>query len=362
MGDLHCSGTSPCCPYQGLRWTKSITTFAHFDNEEVTPQLRTIPGPSVSPFPTDDDVRAAFDLNRCPPDRPFVFYTEVGDGLEGSNVARDFARSIRGVYIADFFPGQYVCGITGNWEQSWWPSFVVRASGVYADMAGGDIYLVTDFMQGVRFHSTTYARMEARTLLDRGRATITHVDAHNTGSRSVLPITISPKPTASTSQNDIATTSSSNDTLARRKSVHLDYMLNWNGYGDDPTSGCPNKQVGMGYSAGQCGIHIQQKENTQPSGLFGAYPSKWPLVISIKDSDQEVIGMTSQDMLGSSYFSMSSLLPYTVDFGTGWYGAYDTDPLDISYAGWKTQTNGPACTSGKYDHGRRQIDCGFPCA
>nr|OQO21351.1 hypothetical protein B0A51_10062 [Rachicladosporium sp. CCFEE 5018] len=227
-------------------------------------------------------------------------------------------------------------------------------------MAGGDIYLVTDFMQGVRFHSTTYARMEARTLLDRGRATITHVDAHNMGSRAVLPITIPPKPTASTSQNDIATTSSSNDTLARRNSVHLDYMLN--GYGDDPTSDCPNKQVGMGYSAGQCGIHIQQKENTQPSDLFGAYPSKWPLVITIKDSNQEVIGMTSQDMLGSSYFSMSSLLPYTVDFGAGWHGAYDTDPLDISYAGWKTQTNGPACTSGKYDHGRRQIDCGFPCA
>ncbi|KAK6436918.1 hypothetical protein LTR95_006885 [Oleoguttula sp. CCFEE 5521] len=156
-----------------------------------------VPGPTASTYPTDDEARAAFDSVRCHSGRPFVFYTETMQDA-GARLAEKFARTIDGVYIEDCFPNYVVCSSSAKSEPSWCPNLLDRASGIYSDNAGSVIYLVTASMEGVQRSNTTWARVEAPTLAEHDHASVIYVNSsdfsHNQPMPLLVPTTALPLP------------------------------------------------------------------------------------------------------------------------------------------------------------------------
>lgn len=130
-----------------------------YDSEHLSGQRG--PGPSVDPYPTDEDISRATIVTG---DVPYVFWTEVADD-RGEAAARSFAERVRGVYIGNLLPERYIC--MNDRDESWYNRFVDRVSGIYADRAVNSIYLVTSSFQGLT-RLSTFVRIEAPTLVARG--------------------------------------------------------------------------------------------------------------------------------------------------------------------------------------------------
>nr|OQO24566.1 hypothetical protein B0A51_07737 [Rachicladosporium sp. CCFEE 5018] len=160
-------------------------------------QIRQIPGPTASTYPTDDEARAAFDSVRCHSGRPFVFYTETAQDA-GARLAQDLARSIDGMYLEDCFPNYVVCSSSAKSEPTWCPNFLDRASGIYSDNAGPVIYLVTASIEGVQRSNTTWARVEAPTLAEHNYVSVIYVNSsdfsHVQSMPLLVPLTALPLP------------------------------------------------------------------------------------------------------------------------------------------------------------------------
>lgn len=110
----------------------------------------------------------------------------------------------------------------------------------------------------------------------------------------------------------------------------------------------------------RCGVHITQSRNENPKTLGPSKPL-WSLDITIKDDNQIPVGGWGIDAEGGSPVDVTSLLPYVFELRPGNHGNGDSDPIDLAYGAWAAQTTAPACQVGGYDHGKREMDCGFPC-
>ena len=65
----------------------------------------------------------------------YVFWTEV-DNRQGQTIAAEFARQNDGQTAADTWGENYICEIGGQAGEDWWPNYVDRVSGIFADQAG----------------------------------------------------------------------------------------------------------------------------------------------------------------------------------------------------------------------------------
>lgn len=69
-------------------------------------------------------------------------------------------------------------------------------------------------------------------------------------------------------------------------------------------------------------------------------------------------GVTLLSLPGGTFTGIDSQLPAVFEVEVG---ADDSEPVDFQYAGQAWSSNDGQCSTGGYDSGSRQIDCGFNC-
>jgi hypothetical protein len=106
-----------------------------------------------------------------------------------------------------------------------------------------------------------------------------------------------------------------------------------------------------GYSPGWCGVHVIQYQKPDPSK--DSYSLE---VTTLNDANENSIGSFTK---GGPTASVTSKLPLTLEIKTG---GVDADPVSFAYGDQSWNSNDKArCSVGKYDNGKRQMDCGFTC-
>ncbi|KAF2254908.1 hypothetical protein BU26DRAFT_600524 [Trematosphaeria pertusa] len=123
-------------------------------------------GPDVSDYNTDDEIRAAY----ITPSGPSVFFSQI----PSSTLAYNYAQSVNGVIFRGTFPR----GFTAQNKRSkeWYQDFADRFSGVYAEKASGEVFLVAPFDAEIAA-CRVWQRIELPTLRDNAAVTkITLVD------------------------------------------------------------------------------------------------------------------------------------------------------------------------------------------
>jgi len=99
-----------------------------------------------------------------------------------------------------------------------------------------------------------------------------------------------------------------------------------------------------------CGVHVTQFQRNE-NGFGGTYE----FTVTIKDQNGSLIGSVDH---ATSPAGVTSSLPYVliVTAGNG-----DSDPVSFDYAGQHWASNSGQCSTGAYDGGSRNMDCGFTC-
>jgi hypothetical protein len=108
-----------------------------------------------------------------------------------------------------------------------------------------------------------------------------------------------------------------------------------------------------GYAPGWCGVHVTQYQKPNPA------KDPYQLEAKVIDANQNEIGNSAGKH--DTVISFGSKLPEQVTIRTG---KVDKDPVEFLYSSAKWDSNNKDthhCSVGKYDNGKRQIDCGFTC-
>ncbi|OTB07668.1 hypothetical protein M426DRAFT_317969 [Hypoxylon sp. CI-4A] len=107
------------------------------------------------------------------------------------------------------------------------------------------------------------------------------------------------------------------------------------------------------FTSGQCGIHVVQYQKNE-NGVGENYKFD----ISIVDAQGTGIGQVlAQEIPDFQSASIPSQLPYTI---TVTAGSVDDDPVNFAYAGYAFSSSS-GCSTGGYQNGNRDMDCGFSC-
>jgi len=111
---------------------------------------------------------------------------------------------------------------------------------------------------------------------------------------------------------------------------------------------------------GRCGVHVEQWQknegNDNPLDTF-------QLSINILDKDRRIIGSATKQSAAETLEIVDSVLPFDLYVATG---ISDDDAVRFWYSDqyWDSNSQGNnshQCSVGSYDHGSRQMDCGFAC-
>lgn len=105
-----------------------------------------------------------------------------------------------------------------------------------------------------------------------------------------------------------------------------------------------------GYAPGSCGVHVTQFQKPDPSK--DDYSLEIP---HLNDANENKIGSSAK---GGPDASVTSKLPFTLEITSG---NVDADPISFAYGGDKWTSDDSRCSVGKYDNGKREMDCGFEC-
>jgi len=106
-----------------------------------------------------------------------------------------------------------------------------------------------------------------------------------------------------------------------------------------------------GYAPGACGVHVTQYQKPDPS------KDQYSLAVPhINDANENSIGSFAK---GGPTASVTSKLPLTLEIRTG---GVDADPVMFAYGADSWSSGDARCSVGKYDGGKREMDCGFSCA
>lgn len=106
-----------------------------------------------------------------------------------------------------------------------------------------------------------------------------------------------------------------------------------------------------GYAPGWCGFHVTQYQKPDPS------KDDYSLEASLNDANENKIGGTDGKV--GPTLSLTSKLPLTLEIKTG---GVDADPVSFAYGSQSWDSNDESrCSVGKYDSGKREMDCGFTC-
>ncbi|KAF2826947.1 hypothetical protein CC86DRAFT_466719 [Ophiobolus disseminans] len=108
-----------------------------------------------------------------------------------------------------------------------------------------------------------------------------------------------------------------------------------------------------GYRPGWCGVHVTQYQKPDPS------KDQYTLEARVVDANQNEIGSSGGKKGSKLVFNSKLWLPFVINSR-----AVDADPLDFEYDNVRWNSNDSKdhhCSVGNYDHGKREIDCGFTC-
>ncbi|KAI0012355.1 hypothetical protein F4779DRAFT_614557 [Xylariaceae sp. FL0662B] len=107
------------------------------------------------------------------------------------------------------------------------------------------------------------------------------------------------------------------------------------------------------YVSGRCGLHATQYQKNE-NGVGAEYQ----FTVQVKDAVGAILGGADNAAV-ADYGSLDiySQLPAVVVLTAG---AADSDPVTFSYNG-ATFSSSNGCSTGGFDGGARQMDCGFTC-
>jgi hypothetical protein len=104
------------------------------------------------------------------------------------------------------------------------------------------------------------------------------------------------------------------------------------------------------YRPGTCNIHVKQFQKPYPS------KDKYQIEISaITDENETKIGGVGKN---GPDVTLKSKLPNTIRV---WTLAVDDDPVKFHYGDQEWTSEDDNCSTGKYDSGKREMDCKFKC-
>ena len=107
------------------------------------------------------------------------------------------------------------------------------------------------------------------------------------------------------------------------------------------------------YVGGQCGIHVVQYQKNE-NGVGGQYQFD----VQIKDGVGAILGgVRGKAVADRSSIGITSQLPKVLILTAG---SVDSDPVSFAYNG-QTWSSSSGCSTGRYDSGNRDMDCGFTC-
>ena len=159
------------------------------------------PDTANSPYPSDDDIRAAYITST----QPTVFYSNIGP----VDKARDFAASINGRLLRDCWPTDYTR--YNKRGKPGFDNFIDRASGILADNAAGEVFFVGRWDMKVD-SCRVWSRVEYDSLKANTQVTkITLVNVDDFTQKMDYP----GLPTSKAKRDD-------------------DYCFDWNGNGEEP--------------------------------------------------------------------------------------------------------------------------------
>ncbi|KMU86905.1 hypothetical protein CIHG_04844 [Coccidioides immitis H538.4] len=121
----------------------------------------------------------------------------------------------------------------------------------------------------------------------------------------------------------------------------------------------------LGYTHGWCGLHITQWSMGTESHGSNPFGDKWQLAVAIKDSTGKIIDQATKQPVDSS-FIIKSKLPHELAVSIGSDNLKATQRLCFWYSDqyWCTEgakSTNDKCKLGKFEGGKREIDCGFAC-
>ena len=291
-------------------------------------------GPDATDYPNDDAIRAAF----TSPKGPYVFFSQLPD----SDAAFNFAQSKGGVIFRQAFPKKYT--VHNGRSEKWYQNFADRFSGVFAEKASGDVYVVSNWAYKID-DCRVWSRIEFPTLKNNADVeSVILVDYSNPANQKVI-----------WSGNDGAPFKRSNTLEKRGEGTCLD----WDGYGDDPADPDAEPTLDIGYYPGNCGVHIvqYQKNEGKPASSGGTSDYRFDITL-VDDQGENIGGMTAADGPTGVTINVDSKLPEVFELTAG---AVDSDPISFAYNGETWNSASGQCKFGKYDSGSRQGDCGFTC-
>ncbi|KAI6085697.1 hypothetical protein F4821DRAFT_260609 [Hypoxylon rubiginosum] len=111
------------------------------------------------------------------------------------------------------------------------------------------------------------------------------------------------------------------------------------------------------FVSGQCGIHVTQFQKNE-----NGVGSEYQFTVQIKDAVGDGIGgvkgqaiadRTSFDILPGPSNELPAKLTLTA-------GSVDSDPITFAYNG-QSWSSSSGCSTGGYQNGNREMDCGFAC-
>jgi len=104
---------------------------------------------------------------------------------------------------------------------------------------------------------------------------------------------------------------------------------------------------------GQCGFHVVQYQKPDPS----RDPYRFTLIV--KGPYGEELGRVDKaEGRPGTPIKVKSKLPDAIEIIAG---NIDDDPITFSYRGQQWNTNDNRCSTGGYEDGDREVDCGFTC-
>ncbi|TRX98102.1 hypothetical protein FHL15_000747 [Xylaria flabelliformis] len=117
--------------------------------------------------------------------------------------------------------------------------------------------------------------------------------------------------------------------------------------------GSPTSVSNRRFVSGGCNVHVTQWQKNE-NGVGGAYQFD----VRVTDAIGAIIGGANRLTIGDfTSADVASQLPYLVVISAG---AVDEDPVQFAYAGSQFSSS-HGCSTGGYEDGNRDMDCGFTC-
>ena len=299
-------------------------------------------------YPRVDEIRKAFHY----PGGAFVFMTQYENYTDAAN---QFIEDVEGFVLQDAYPLGYLKKRGGSDDD--YQSFIDRASKIHAKEAVEHAYVLTNWdyvvdacrtFNRIILPSLFFRRQDFRPAIHA----LHLVDYSNTSNqRQIWPFEQRPNkwglPPAAMPKGLTNPSGPGKDDLR---------CYDWSGYGEDPSRTDFHPKSWRPYMPGVCGVHVTQYQRNEKK----VNPSpNYTLNITVTDSRGQTIGQVKfADAPNGVQVNVKSSLPKVLSARAL---SQDDDPILFNYGdhSWNTATKD--CKVGKYDSGKREMDCGFKC-